>query len=281
MPAMGLAKFRQKGKAVGMASTRSNAARLAAKTRLYDKQAAALVTMLADRGTESCMGSLDNIMKQLQTQDRFAFSQMLNKVMSGAMKIKNTATIAQVDREREEMRRSNDSPSNARSPSPKQSQEQAQRKAAKMSKAEEKAQAEWTSVMKWAKRRALENTDSDATLHILMHKVPDELTALRLESMALAALKGRGAAAPKVALAQKYWEGLASGAVGNLFKGAQNASIFCEPIVFFTKYAIILPRQARDRLDVGKSAQKEMRFPASGAAGLVSFEHESVSSVSV
>ena len=48
-------------------------------------------------GQDSCQGSLDNIMKQLQTQDRFAFSQMLEKVMAGAMKVRNSATIAQID----------------------------------------------------------------------------------------------------------------------------------------------------------------------------------------
>ena len=111
-----------------MRNARGN--RLAAKTRLYDKQASALVTMLSDRGTvsdhsqcgipaqsetaaaascsvlsrnslstsngwgqDSCQSSLDNVMKQLQTQDRFAFSQMLEKVMTGAMKVKNAATI--------------------------------------------------------------------------------------------------------------------------------------------------------------------------------------------
>ena len=35
-PKMGLAKLRRKGKAVGMASARSHAAMMAAKTRLYD-----------------------------------------------------------------------------------------------------------------------------------------------------------------------------------------------------------------------------------------------------
>ena len=54
--------------------------------------------MLSERNTDSCLGSLDNIMKQLQTQDKFAFSQMLNQVMTGAMKMKNQATIAAVDR---------------------------------------------------------------------------------------------------------------------------------------------------------------------------------------
>ena len=44
-------------------------------------------------GQDSCQSSLDNVMKQLQTQDRFAFSQMLEKVMTGAMKVKNAATI--------------------------------------------------------------------------------------------------------------------------------------------------------------------------------------------
>ena len=64
--------------------------------------------------------------------------------------------------------------------------------APQLTKAEKRAQMEWASVMKWAKRRAIENTESTATPHVLMHKAPDEVTATRLESMAMAAAKGRG-----------------------------------------------------------------------------------------
>lgn len=95
-----LVRLRRKGKAIGLASSRAGEVRAVAKSRLYDKQAEALVTMLSERNTDSCLGSLDNIMKTLQTQDRFAFSQMLNKIMAGAMKMKNSATIAAVDRVR-------------------------------------------------------------------------------------------------------------------------------------------------------------------------------------
>ena len=85
-------------------------------------------------------------MKQLQTQDRFAFSQMLEKVMTGAMKIKNTATVAAIDRQH--------------------AGEPELAGTIQLSRAEERAQEEWASVMKWAKGRALENSGTEATPHV-------------------------------------------------------------------------------------------------------------------
>ena len=165
------------------------------------------MTMLSDRGTDSALGSLDHVMKQLQSQDRFAFSQMLNKVMTGAMKIKNSATAAQIDRE-QAMQRSGDIVVAECAPQG-------------PTKAEVRAQMEWASVMKWAKRRAIENADDAPTPHVLMHKAPDAVSAARLQSIAATALKGRSGEARREEKGSRYWEALQSvGAVGNLFKGA-------------------------------------------------------------
>ena len=53
---------------------------------------------------------------------------------------------------------------------------------------------------------ALENTDASATRHLLMHRSPDELTAQRLENMAISGMRGKGNDTQRTATASRFWE---------------------------------------------------------------------------
>ena len=114
----------------------------AAKEARYFKAASSMVSMLAERGDESCLGSLDHVMKQLQTQDGFAFAQMMEKVMAGAAKMEHLEGHGAKD-------------------------------------AQDKAAADWASVMKWAKKKAMASSEEIPTSNLMLHNAPD-VSATRL-----------------------------------------------------------------------------------------------------
>ena len=136
------AMFKRKAKAVATAQAGAAESLRAAKEARYFKAASSMVSMLAERGDESCLGSLDHVMKQLQTQDGFAFAQMMEKVMAGAAKMEHLEGHGAKD-------------------------------------AQDKAAADWASVMKWAKKKAMASSEEIPSSNLMLHNAPD-VSATRL-----------------------------------------------------------------------------------------------------
>jgi hypothetical protein len=125
------AKLQRRTRVVGRVAAATEAALTETRATMYEKTSAALLEMMGNKGMPG-LNSLDAIMKQLQASDAFAFQQMIKKVMAAAV---------------------------ADSAMPEASRRDGVHSEEDYARAQEQHAEDWTSVMRWAKKRALARAD--------------------------------------------------------------------------------------------------------------------------